>query len=419
MAKSADAFRTISEVADWLGVQTHVLRFWESKFTQVKPVKRAGGRRYYRPADMLLLGGIRKLLHDDGLTIKGVQKILREKGMAHVTALSPAVDGVDTEQPEIVGKKTQQDDPAASIEHASLEAVEPATAEVVPFLQDPKKPEADAPAPERPSFTQDAVTEPDSASEPVAETLADTGSAKKADAPNEAPELPKEPSADAPFDAAQDAPAAQSEATVTSEAPETPKSETPVSETQEMDPITADMLGTDSDEDEPTKAAGIITDGNLPEDNSEPELQLETPADGAAMADSTPVDPRSDGVPADEDEDPIPVLPSFLSRVTKVPPSVDSPPRAVIKAEPAPDDSSSEAAQAPTPEPEIPEPASPKPNNIDLPDLPNEAEIAASPRALGALAARGALTPSQAAKIAPLLAQLRNVRDRMAQTRKE
>jgi hypothetical protein len=186
-----------------------------------------------------------------------------------------------------------------------------------------------------------------------------------------------------------------------------------------MDPITADMLGTDSDEDEPTKAAGIITDGNLPEDNSEPELQLETPADGAAMADSTPVDPRSDGVPADEDEDPIPVLPSFLSRVTKVPPAVDSPPRAVIKAEPAPDDSSSEAAQAPTPEPEIPEPASPKPNNIDLPDLPNEAEIAASPRALGALAARGALTPSQAAKIAPLLAQLRNVRDRMAQTRKE
>ena len=95
MAKSADAFRTISEVADWLGVQTHVLRFWESKFTQVKPVKRAGGRRYYRPADMQLLGGIQKLLHEDGLTIKGVQKILREKGMAHVSALSPAVDGAD------------------------------------------------------------------------------------------------------------------------------------------------------------------------------------------------------------------------------------------------------------------------------------------------------------------------------------
>ncbi len=88
MDKSPDAFRTISEVAEWLGVQAHVLRFWESKFTQVKPVKRAGGRRYYRPADMLLLGGIKKLLHDDGLTIKGVQKTLREQSVAHVSSLS-------------------------------------------------------------------------------------------------------------------------------------------------------------------------------------------------------------------------------------------------------------------------------------------------------------------------------------------
>lgn len=92
MAKSPDAFRTISEVADWLGIQAHVLRFWESKFAAVKPVKRAGGRRYYRPADMLLLGGIKKLLHDDGLTIKGVQKILREQGIAHVSDLSQSVD---------------------------------------------------------------------------------------------------------------------------------------------------------------------------------------------------------------------------------------------------------------------------------------------------------------------------------------
>ncbi|MEP4555512.1 MAG: MerR family transcriptional regulator [Tateyamaria sp.] len=92
MSKSADAFRTISEVADWLGVQSHVLRFWESKFPQVKPVKRAGGRRYYRPPDMLLLGGIRKLLHEDGLTIKGVQKLLREEGVAHVSDMSLPLD---------------------------------------------------------------------------------------------------------------------------------------------------------------------------------------------------------------------------------------------------------------------------------------------------------------------------------------
>ncbi|MGB5556410.1 MAG: MerR family transcriptional regulator [Paracoccaceae bacterium] len=92
MDKSPDAFRTISEVADWLGTPTHVLRFWESRFTQVKPVKRAGGRRYYRPTDMELLGGIKKLLHDDGMTIRGVQKLLREEGVKHVAGLSPALD---------------------------------------------------------------------------------------------------------------------------------------------------------------------------------------------------------------------------------------------------------------------------------------------------------------------------------------
>ncbi len=92
MIKSPDAFRTISEVSEWLDRPTHVLRFWESKFPQIKPVKRAGGRRYYRPQDMLLLGGIKRLLHDDGMTIKGVQKMLREQGVAHVSALSQALD---------------------------------------------------------------------------------------------------------------------------------------------------------------------------------------------------------------------------------------------------------------------------------------------------------------------------------------
>ncbi len=90
MSKSRDAFRTISEVSDELDTPAHVLRFWESKFTQVKPVKRAGGRRYYRPADVDLLAGIKQLLHDDGMTIKGAQKLLREKGVKHVGALGAA-----------------------------------------------------------------------------------------------------------------------------------------------------------------------------------------------------------------------------------------------------------------------------------------------------------------------------------------
>ncbi len=79
--KSAAAFRTISEVAGALDIPQHVLRFWESKFSQIKPLKRGGGRRYYRPDDITLLQRIKALLYDDGYTIKGVQKLLREGGL--------------------------------------------------------------------------------------------------------------------------------------------------------------------------------------------------------------------------------------------------------------------------------------------------------------------------------------------------
>jgi DNA-binding transcriptional MerR regulator len=82
--KAPEAFRTISEVAEELNVPKHVLRFWEAKFSQLKPMKRGGGRRYYRPEDVALLRGIRFLLYDDGYTIRGVQKILREYGPRYV-----------------------------------------------------------------------------------------------------------------------------------------------------------------------------------------------------------------------------------------------------------------------------------------------------------------------------------------------
>ena len=81
LAKSASAFRTISEVSQALDVPQHVLRFWESKFSQIKPLKRGGGRRYYRPEDMDLLRNIRDLLYTEGYTIRGVQKLLREGGV--------------------------------------------------------------------------------------------------------------------------------------------------------------------------------------------------------------------------------------------------------------------------------------------------------------------------------------------------
>lgn len=85
--KSPDAFRTISEVAADLDVPQHVLRFWESRFIQIKPVKRAGGRRFYRPEDVDLLRGIPALLYSDGLTIRGVQKVLKERGLRHVAGI--------------------------------------------------------------------------------------------------------------------------------------------------------------------------------------------------------------------------------------------------------------------------------------------------------------------------------------------
>lgn len=86
--KSDSAFRTISEVAETLGVKPHVLRFWESKFDEIQPVKRAAGRRYYRPEDVALIAGIKHLLHEQGMTIKGAQKHLKKNGVSDVRGLA-------------------------------------------------------------------------------------------------------------------------------------------------------------------------------------------------------------------------------------------------------------------------------------------------------------------------------------------
>ncbi|CAM4218466.1 MerR family transcriptional regulator [Palleronia rufa] len=157
-SKSPQAFRTISEVAEWLNVPAHVLRFWESRFTQVKPVKRAGGRRYYRPADMELLGGIKRLLHDDGMTIRGVQKMLREDGVRQVASLSPPLhDGGAESETNVVSLSAQtskpvpdtaadrrpvRDDPEAAVDdlNARIEAAQEPSDGAVPG---PDGPDAD------------------------------------------------------------------------------------------------------------------------------------------------------------------------------------------------------------------------------------------------------------------------------------
>lgn len=86
MAKSPTAFRTISEASEEVGTPQHVLRFWETKFDFLQPVKRAGGRRFYRPEDVILIKGVRRLLHDEGLTIRGVQRLYKEQGRARFMA---------------------------------------------------------------------------------------------------------------------------------------------------------------------------------------------------------------------------------------------------------------------------------------------------------------------------------------------
>ncbi|RPE71637.1 MerR-like DNA binding protein [Pacificibacter maritimus] len=166
MDKSPDAFRTISEVADWLNTPAHVLRFWESRFSQVKPVKRAGGRRYYRPSDMILLGGIKKLLHEDGMTIRGVQKLLREHGVRYVASMSPELEGIEpvTPLPESIGPLGSA--PAApmaeDVPTGAYETTPPAEVEkVVPFARPDQQemPPADPPA-QRDMFDFDAPVTP-------------------------------------------------------------------------------------------------------------------------------------------------------------------------------------------------------------------------------------------------------------------
>ena len=106
MDKSPDAFRTISEVAEALDLPQHVLRFWETRFSHIKPLKRGGGRRYYRPADVDLLKGIKQLLYGQWYTIKGVQRLLKENGNTFVIAIGNGdVSAIDT----VVEKKQAED----------------------------------------------------------------------------------------------------------------------------------------------------------------------------------------------------------------------------------------------------------------------------------------------------------------------
>jgi DNA-binding transcriptional MerR regulator len=138
LAKGPEAFRTISEAADELGVPQHVLRFWETRFSFIRPMKRAGGRRFYRPQDILVLRGVQRLLHDEGYTIKGVQRLHREEGMRRLLgaaqgekppAHAPVPEDDDLGIPDAPAVITAPGDQREALA-ATLEALEAAKVEL-------------------------------------------------------------------------------------------------------------------------------------------------------------------------------------------------------------------------------------------------------------------------------------------------
>lgn len=182
MRKAPEAFRTISEAAEALDTPAHVLRFWESKFSQVKPVKRAGGRRYYRPADIDLLSGIKVLLHEQGMTIRGVQKLLQEKGARHVAALAPLSGDVveETTSPVL---RLVPDSPKQALEPQIVELPLPVPDVVAEGISLP--PESEEVEPQLPDTPEDAAPEKvdESAAEAEAATTDSPNNSDAADNP--------------------------------------------------------------------------------------------------------------------------------------------------------------------------------------------------------------------------------------------
>ena len=155
MEKGPDAFRTISEVADDLDLPQHVLRFWETRFTQIKPMKRGGGRRYYRPDDVDLLRGIRHLLYGEGYTIRGVQQILKDQGLRYVQTIGRSAE---TEPGRLRDVDYAED--AAEEQSASVSASAGSRGGVVSFAPPPRaRPEPEMPRQEIPRTLEPRIVE--------------------------------------------------------------------------------------------------------------------------------------------------------------------------------------------------------------------------------------------------------------------
>ena len=383
MAKAPDAFRTISEVADWLGIQAHVLRFWESKFTQVKPIKRAGGRRYYRPPDMLLLGGIKKLLHDDGLTIKGVQKLLREEGVAHVAGLSiPIDDETMIEGRIVVEAPAASEDNVVQLDQTAKAKAETPAPPVEPAVETPQTVEA----------ADD--TRP---AEEVSNTTAEPNVVATSPSPSKEETAPAEPSNALPSFLRKAPEPEQDAAPVTDNMPAAPEDPVEVAQTDAPN----DTASEDTTQETVADLAEAPAQDAVPvavEENTL--LSEEDAAQGMAQANAPDIEEN------------------IFANADAEGPSKDA--SQAETADPAKDDPKQDAAVAPEDtDPVAAEPPTPKPRIIDLPAFTPESEFAATPASLSASATLRKLTAQQANDIAPSLARLQELRDAMAEAAHE
>lgn len=376
MPKSRDAFRTISEVAEWLDTPAHVLRFWESKFSQVKPVKRAGGRRYYRPADMELLGGIKRLLHDDGMTIKGVQKVLREQGVRHVAALA-----------------SQPVDEDEAIDDGTL-------IEDAPYAEVPLDEVTDSVV----AFPGEHLQQPAS------------GMAPSEAEPQEAPESPLDEQDSMPVVAhdVADEPAQQEADEIQTAAADTPPAEDTTDEDTEaaaaapMEPGDSPIETTDA-EDATVEEVAPATD-EIEDATMAPQASEETP--DTLTATSTDTAPTLD-LWGDNDT---PELPFDLAPPSWKPPLPDD-----LVAALHPDTAEVLESLDPEPTDTFPAETAVTPAGLDLPDFGADPEAQPVPSApapaigpLGQLARIRSLTPDQKAALAAQLPVLKALHDRLS-----
>lgn len=358
--KSPDAFRTISEVAAWLETPAHVLRFWESKFPQIKPIKRAGGRRYYRPSDMALIGGIKRLLHDEGMTIKGVQKVLREQGVRHVAALSPPLeDGADLEG--------AAETPGAEIlPFAARVAPAPASYDA------PAEAPCDGEATDAPTGTDDAagVQSPDTADASAA--MVENG----ADAPTADTTVPEDGTL--PEDGAGTPPAPAQETARPADAPASKGG---------ADPAAAGGA-------EPARESALDTPPPAPASAS---------AAGAPQSSAPPGGPLSDAPTADA-----------APGTTDAGAAPEAPPRQAELFAESPVSAGVPAPRRIPPAPPVHAPRRPVPLRTDVPPDPEDGALEAAPGPLGTLARLRGLRPGAARAMQPHLDALAALHARRA-----